>query len=54
MDILWSLFCVGVGLFAGWHFPQPPWIKTQEDRIRGFVRQEFDTLYARLNGTYKK
>lgn len=31
-----ALLWIVVGIVVGWHFPQPTWAKSIEDRIRGW------------------
>jgi len=32
--MLETIFWILVGAFVGWHFPQPLWAKTIEDKVR--------------------
>jgi len=32
--MLEAIFWILVGAFVGWHFPQPEWAKTLENKVR--------------------
>jgi len=33
-EMLETIFWILIGAFVGWHFPQPAWAKTIEDKVR--------------------
>jgi hypothetical protein len=38
--MLEAIFWILVGAFAGWHFPQPEWAKSLEEKVRSLFKSK--------------
>jgi len=39
-DMLETIFWILVGAFVGWHFPQPEWAKSLEEKVRSVFKKD--------------